>query len=199
MHIAAEFGGAAHWNYKLQGTIDTDTNNSFGKALPSADFITKSRNNLSSSPANSAIDVEALSLSQSDTTLLQTQNNDGKSSINQYIEALKIARTDLVQQSSFIFISPISKRLDGKIIPLPAGSTVLDTLRECEVRYNLQILSKFEGNGNEEWMITNDVQFNSETVNNEDKSKQYVSLWLNGMGTNMNELLANGDVLTVPI
>ena len=47
MHIAAEFGGAPHWNYKLQGTIDTDTNNSFGKALPSADFITKSRNNSS--------------------------------------------------------------------------------------------------------------------------------------------------------
>ena len=68
--------------------------------------------------------MEALSLSQSDTTLLQTQNNDERSSINQYIEALKIARTDLVQQSSFIFISPISKRLDGKIIPLPAGSTV---------------------------------------------------------------------------
>ena len=48
-------------------------------------------------------------------------------------------------------------------------------------------------------MVTSVVQFNSETVNNEDKSKQYVSLWLNGMGTNMNELLANGDVLTVPI
>ena len=166
MHITAEYGIAAHWDYKLQDPTAKQKNNESGSYSVLNDYKsntqTNSDTNLIAKTSQSlftAIDAETVSITKMNKTtasklsqynLKEAQNDLGPSEINlenlkpnlqesyspgnltismssaestsssnfsSYIEALSIARTDLVQKSIFLFVSPLSMDFDGKIIP----------------------------------------------------------------------------------
>jgi len=234
MHTSAEFGIAAHWDYKLQAPTfkqETGENGSFPISISNLDFAQSSTGidqiaNLSPSESTltrtsfTAIDAETVSITNTTapsrftpkfsqnncmdsnrdhkktmmnlellnpttydssvqaslTTSIQSTQASSSLNCSSYIEALTIARSDLVQKKIFLFVSPLSFHFDGKIIPLPSGSIVLDALKECELRYHTQIVQKLK-----------------------DGNMRNLGISLNGRSTCLEESIANGDVLTVPL
>ena len=180
MHEAAEFGSAAHWDYKQQ----------IIKALPLAKDNQEPKSISSSpiTPSTSSVDTSPLESDSNDGIMITEESQAGKTNTNSYIEALNIARSHLIQKNVFIFVSPSNERIDGEILNLPLGSTVSDALIESDIRYNTNFFKIIDGGEVE----TNDDLFFDEI------SSQHCFV-LNGIATGLDTRLRNGDVLTIKI
>ena len=110
MHRAAEFGVAAHWDYKL--------------ALPPSSTTDPSNHLLS--PAK--LDDHADTTDNSEMQSTQVAEVVGETA---YIDALVTARQSLVRSNVYVFLAGSSFE-EGKLLSLPAKSQVSDLVLELE-------------------------------------------------------------------
>jgi ppGpp synthetase/RelA/SpoT-type nucleotidyltranferase len=114
MHRIAEFGVAAHWDYKL-GTLP---------AIPRASETDQELISSAPSPEEMKLVAERSSF-----------NEAGESS---YIHALENARQSLVRSSVFVFLAGSSSSAleEGQLLSLPAGAQIVDILEELRRGFN---------------------------------------------------------------
>lgn len=115
MHRIAEYGVAAHWDYKLG-------NKKIELLAPS--------------------EKEVRPLQQSDVDPVGEELDDGKTTVaeDSYIDALVTAREDLVQQKVFVFFAG-SSAIDnvGQLLSLPVGARVSDAISELKDQLDLDM------------------------------------------------------------
>lgn len=134
MHRIAEFGVAAHWDYKLQNKTPS---------LPDKSVTQNNTAILALPSGGSSIGV----LAKADTKMEQFPESQlsstQKSRVASYIEALATSREQIVQNSMFVFLSSTESALDGKIVSIDPGlCTVAD------------VISKYEGDAIDEEMLS---------------------------------------------
>lgn len=168
MHTKSEFGVASHWEYKLQGSGLKTTNTLANQPKTYPSLLLDSEDNVFEKEKPAV--VSALS-------------NDGVGSpipslqatavIESYINALDTARGHLLKNNVFIFFLPsnVAAR-EGKVLGIPAGSTVLDAFTEICSRCQLNPASCFR-NGK-------------------------IDAYVNGQEASMNNELKTGDTLIIP-
>ena len=117
MHRAAEFGDAAHWDYKL--------------ALPPSQTTDPGDHLLS--PAKSDVDTDTTANSEKQST--QVAEVVGEMA---YIDALVTARQSLVRSNVYVFLAGSSFE-EGKLLSLPAKSQVCDLVLELERQEGVRI------------------------------------------------------------
>lgn len=174
MHRVAEYGLAAHWDYKLQGNDSNgskDITNSY-QLDHSSDAYLKS--------VQAWHWQHAFTNRNPDTFCANGNNKHVKTSekararaerLAPYIKNLSSVRSRLTRNQVMVFLSPSegsTRYFDGKILALPSGSCVLDALKEGEKLYG--ITTNFMGFG----------------------------IVQNGNQANLTQRLNNGDVLKVP-
>ncbi|EJK45244.1 hypothetical protein THAOC_36147 [Thalassiosira oceanica] len=114
MHKVAEYGEAAHWDYKTQTKAS--------RSLPEA--------NSGSLPALSQSSMTDLFQDAQNTTSLGREGKARKKSrIASYIDSLASSRDVIVENNLFIFVSTTDSALDGKIVSVDPGlSSITDLL-----------------------------------------------------------------------
>ena len=175
MHVKSEFGVAAHWDYKLRGRGEIDSSNTRAfvpqqSALPpillddDKNSIDKDRDivtTVKAEPSNQD-GVEPVIKSLQPSKLIAS-----------YINALGTASEHLLKTNAYIFFVPSSAATkEGKVLGIPAGSTVVDAFMEICNRYNVDIPQHFE---------TYDFD-----------------AYINGKKANMLDILKTGDTFMIP-
>ena len=188
MHRVAEYGLAAHWEYKMKKKREELGQDSYLKCREELRLQHDGRKNgsfyfpsLSSMQQGSDLDLDS---NNHNHNIIQTQTDEVSTAdaeraervrlraqkLAPYIEALAKSRRDLARERVFVFLScgnSSSYSEHGTIISLRAGSCILDALREGEKR------------GIDALWVT-DVKF-----------------LRNGREAELTERLENGDLLTV--
>jgi len=176
MHRTAEYGVAAHWDYKLRGNEKSGNNNpSISMSDLESQWVQLGREDDTQFYSKQSTQFEGAMLSKPNHSFSHyLERNQIRADINKardehlapYIEALN-AETNLAKESVFVFLSSeAGDANNGKVLSLPAGACVIDALRAGQIGVD------FLRNGS-------------------------VSISQNGIEANMTERLQNGDVLTI--
>mmetsp|Transcript_36232 Transcript_36232/g.55656 ORF Transcript_36232/g.55656 Transcript_36232/m.55656 type:complete len:679 (+) Transcript_36232:84-2120(+) len=167
MHQVAEYGVAAHWDYKLQ--VETP-DNSGNKNDYSLDTYLKSVEDWRRKQGGQANDIASSPISNDDCSeqshMRVNRVQERAARIAPYIQALDMAKTDLSREQLFVFLSSST---DDRVLALPAGSCIVDALRETEKLYGMNVSRSTDG------------------------------IYKNGIQATVTQLLQNGDVLDLPL
>ena len=166
MHQLAEFGVAAHWDYKLQGKgIDVTSNN-----LPESS--TWKEPTLALPPQKDFETTDAIDIPETDTGLDELKEAKARADrLAPYLDALTNAQTSIKETFLYVFVSPSSNSLDGKLLPIPKGSKI-----SCALEHYHELI-------NEQDECMGEIILNGIVVTQD-----------------INEvLLKNGDVITISI
>jgi hypothetical protein len=119
MHRIAEFGVAAHWDYKLQSKSTI--------SLPDEHL---SNGNTAMIARRS--DIQPVEEKVDNAKVIEIPSSEPqRGRIASYIDALTSSRETIVQNNLFFFISSTKSALDGKIVSIdPSASTVADVLKK---------------------------------------------------------------------
>lgn len=176
MHHVAEFGLAAHWDYKAQesgdnATMDTSHAHYAFKLDNSSDAYLRSVQEWHWQQAQ----ARGSWLTDTSSSHLYPRNSETTERLRArderlapYLDALKEDHSNLAREHVFIFMS-CNDNDDGHVLELPAGACVLDALRESERSFGF--------------------------TSNRMLEKQIVH---NGSLTTVTQLLRNGDIITIP-
>ena len=125
MHRIAEFGVAAHFDYKVGSKAIA--------ALPPASAVRHEE---------SQVEIPALGVD----VLVSGSEVAGNRVESDYISALQMARNELIKSNVYVFLPGTSTALEeGQLLSLPAGSRVSDFLLELRRKHGVKIEdSKFQ-------------------------------------------------------
>jgi len=190
MHRTAEYGLAAHWDSKLNSkegvnVFDPQLNYSDGYLSAFQEWhwsqlgqSNPERPNFNKVPKSQAKVEEIRSSFQPkvankhylEKNQIRAERAKAQAErLEPYIEALSTAQSNLAKEHVFVILSS-SDKSDGKVLSLPAGSCVLDALREGEKTYGVDFGSR----------------------------KGDIYIVHNGSQSSVTEKLSNGDILMVP-
>eukprot|EP00551_Chaetoceros_affinis_P000387 CAMPEP_0203638600 /NCGR_PEP_ID=MMETSP0088-20131115/4583_1 /ASSEMBLY_ACC=CAM_ASM_001087 /TAXON_ID=426623 /ORGANISM="Chaetoceros affinis, Strain CCMP159" /LENGTH=730 /DNA_ID=CAMNT_0050493275 /DNA_START=199 /DNA_END=2391 /DNA_ORIENTATION=- len=181
MHQVAEFGLAAHWDYKEQGKTNNEVTDSskgphfaFHLDQSSDAYLRSVQNwhwNQSHGQSSWAMDTSFPDEKESGNVSQNEGHSEHLRARNErlapYLKALMADQSNLTREQVFIFLQ---SQEDGITLALPAGSCVLDALRESQRTLGLT------------------------TDRNMEKKVEH-----NGCLTSVTQKLNNGDILTIPI
>jgi (p)ppGpp synthase/HD superfamily hydrolase len=175
MHHVAEFGLAAHWDYKAQESGEHSSEVSKAhyafKLDNSSDAYLRSVQEWHWQQAQARgswlTDSSSSHLYERDAEMTE-RFRERDERLAPYLDALKKDHSNLAREHVFVFMS-CNDDDDGHVLELPAGACVLDALRESE----------------------RSLGFTS----NRTLEKQIVH---NGSLTTVTQLLRNGDIITIP-
>jgi hypothetical protein len=132
MHRLAEFGVAAHWDYKLQNKATI--------CLPDKPLSYGNTAMLALRSEIQPVDVDNATVNRSPTREPQ------KGRIASYIDALTSSRETIVQNNLFVFISSTKSALDGKIVSIdPSSSNVADVLKKYGANIDGRVIDDISG------------------------------------------------------
>lgn len=180
MHQVAEFGLAAHWDYKSLGSSNPDPSNlssphyAFKLDQCSAAYLrsiqewhwqrAQARGTWQTDSYSNALEFE----NGSEMTERQRARDARDEHLAPYLDALMKDHSDLAREHVFIFMSR-NENETGQILELPAGACILDALRE----------------GGRAFGFT---------------SNRYIeeSIIYNGSQSSVTQQLSNGDIIRIP-
>ncbi|KAL7533319.1 hypothetical protein ACHAXR_005168 [Thalassiosira sp. AJA248-18] len=145
MHRVAEYGVAAHWSYK-RNDIDGKTRTTGHRLDRTSEAYLKSVQEWRKKQANRSyvapvLQEPALYLEEE---IRRQRKRDRDETLAPYLEALSGAQMDMTRENVFVFVSvqppkdeelissPSTPPSEGTVLSLPAGSRVLDAIRETE-------------------------------------------------------------------
>lgn len=130
MHRIAEFGVAAHWDYKLQNKVM--------QSLPSQPPLQENTRN----SIKVLAETVAVKVNMTETTKLSSSRITKKGRIASYIEALTTSREVIVQNNIFVFLSSTKSALDGRIVSIdPSACNVAHVLQKYKDTIDEHILN----------------------------------------------------------
>ena len=124
MHRVAEYGLAAHWEYKMKMRKDESENDAYRKSKE--ELRLQHDSHIQGSFNFPSMKTENTIVNDTDDTSFVRQKAQ---KLAPYIEALAKSRQDLARKRVFVFLSSAGQ---GSIISLRAGSRILDALIEGE-------------------------------------------------------------------
>jgi len=181
MHQVAEFGLAAHWDYKEQdrtvGGAIKDSSRHYAFQLDhSSDAYLRSVQNwhlqqiqgksswgTDSSTSNNVLNSASSNIKDQERSARQQARDER---LAPYLKALMTDQSNLTREQVFIFLQ---SQEDGITLALPAGSCILDAIRESERALGLRTSRSIE------------------------KQVEH-----NGSLASVTQRLTNGDILTIP-
>jgi len=188
MHDKSEYGIAAHWDYKLQGRKDIDRGTNNNVLSSGSDDEKNCRKKLMLNGSHDEDEkAEEIMIDENDPFVTfhkehSSSSNEDKTSmkslklssmIESYVSALHTARNHMLDQTIFIFfLTSGASAIEGKLLGIPAGSSVADALIEVCNRCNLKVSKDFDSSD--------------------------MTVFLNGKEADLHQVLEMGDTLMIP-
>ena len=132
MHRIAEFGVAAHWDYKLRNKTEI--------MLPGEPLFHLNTTKLALRSEIQPVEKEVEEVDTSEVVKRPSRDTQ-KGRIASYIDALTSSRESIVQNNLFFFISSTKSALDGKIVSIdPSAPNVADVLKKFGANINGRVI-----------------------------------------------------------